>query len=75
MKKVLLNSIILLVLACAEYKAPDCIQTSGHRTSVEYSLEPFSKILVNENIELVIKEGVDFHISIEAGAHLISDIS
>lgn len=75
MKKVLLNSIILLVLACAEDKAPDCIQTSGHRTSVEYSLEPFSKILVNENIELVIKEGVDFHISIEAGAHLISDIS
>ena len=50
MKKVLLNSIILLVLACAEDKAPDCIQTSGHRTSVEYSLEPFSKILVNENI-------------------------
>ena len=75
MKKVLFNSIILLVLACAEDKAPDCIQTAGDRTSVEYSLEPFSKILVNENIELVVKEGVDFHLSIEAGAHLISDIS
>ena len=30
-----------------------------------------SKILVNENIELVVKEGVDFHLSIEASVDLI----
>lgn len=75
MKKIVLNSILLFVLACAEDHAPDCIQKGGSRLSVEYNLDAFNQILVNENIELTIQEGSNYHIKIEAGEHLISDVN
>ena len=67
-------SIAFIVLACTKDHAPDCIQKGGSRIFVEHNLDAFDQILVNENIELIIQEGSNYHIKIEAGEYLISDV-
>jgi len=74
-KTLVLICIAFFVLACAKDHAPDCIQKGGSRIFVEYHLDAFDQILVNENIELTLQEGSNYHIKIEAGEHLISDVN
>lgn len=74
-KKLGLISIAFLVFACAKDHVPDCIQKGGSRIFVEHHLDTFDQILVNENIELIIQEGSNHHVKIEAGEYLISDVN
>ena len=75
MRKIVLMCIAFFVLACAKDHAPDCIQTSGDRVWIEHNTDAFDQILVNENIELTLQAGLNYHIKIEAGEHLISDVN
>lgn len=68
-------SIIFLVLSCAKDNAPNCIQIAGDLTTIEHNIDPFDRILANENIELFLLQGSEYHLKIESGEHLISDIN
>jgi hypothetical protein len=74
MRKLIYYSIIALVLSCAKDNAPDCIQTAGSPSVMEQNIDSFNRILVNENIELILLQGSEYNIKIESGEHLISDI-
>jgi hypothetical protein len=63
------------VLSCAKDNAPDCIQSAGVVMTIEQNIEPFDRILVNENIELFLLQGSEYHLKIESGEHLISDVN
>lgn len=68
-------SIIFLVLSCAKDNAPNCIQIAGDLTTIEHNIDPFDRILANKNIELFLLQGSEYHLKIESGEHLISDIN
>ena len=75
MRMFLFYSIIFLVLSCAKDNAPNCIQIAGDLTTIEHNIDPFDRILANENIELLLLQGSEHHLKIESGEHLISDIN
>lgn len=75
MKILFFYSIIFLVLSCAKDNAPNCIQIAGDLTTIEHNIDPFDRILANENIELFLLQGSEYHLKIESGEHLISDIN
>jgi hypothetical protein len=63
------------MLACNSEHANDCFQTSGAIIQQEIILPNFTKILVNRDIELIIKEGVEQKVVIETGTNLLSDVT
>ena len=64
----------LLVFACNTEDTNDCFQTSGDIIQVEIYVNSFDQILVNRDIELVIKEAPDFKVTVETGENLINDV-
>lgn len=66
---------VLFLGGCNGENAPDCFQTSGELIREVISVESFDRILVNENINLVIKEGSSQIVEVETGKNLRKDVS
>lgn len=75
MKKYSIYLIVLFMWSCAKDQVSDCIQASGDLVVKEYDLDAFNRILVHENIELIIKMGSEHQLSVAAGEFLISDVT
>ncbi len=67
--------IALLVFACDSENAGDCFQKTGAIIQQERSVATFTKILVNRDIELIIKQGTTQKIIVESGENLLNDIT
>ena len=74
MKKLLYILLFVFTCACNSESASDCLQLDGDIIREYRSVEPFSKILVNEGIEMIIKEGAEYEIEVESGKNLMNDI-
>lgn len=74
MKKLLYIAYFLLVIACDSENAGDCFQTSGGIVKKEFTVPPFNKILVNRDVELIIKEGAAHNVLIETGKNLLNEV-
>ena len=74
MKKLFYIITLILVFTCDSEDASDCFQTSGSIIQQEISVDAFTKILVNRDIELILKQGLEFEVIIETGRNLINDI-
>ena len=74
MRKLLLL-LACFTLSCDSENGWDCIQTAGSTVEVYYDLEDFSKIRVNRNVELILKQGETQEVRIETGENLLSDVS
>jgi hypothetical protein len=74
MKKYIYLLICLLCFACNSEDAGDCFQTSGNIIQKEIPIESFNKILVNRDIELIVKDGPEYKVIIETGENLINDV-
>ena len=64
----------LSFFACNSEDAYDCFQASGSLIQQEISVSDFESILVNRDIELIIKEGSVYKVTIETGENLINDV-
>lgn len=73
MKKII-YIFLIFVFACDSEDGFDCFQTSGSTILQEIEVPGFSKILVNRDIELILKEGSDFEVIIETGENLLNDV-
>lgn len=75
MKK-LLNLLFILTLfsGCDSEYSGDCFQTAGEIIQEEIILSDFDKILINERVELIIKEGSERKVIVESGKNLINDV-
>lgn len=73
-KKLLYISLSLFVFACSSEDAPDCFQTAGSVIQQEFVVSEFNKILVNRDVELIIKEGPNYQVIVEVGENLMNDI-
>jgi hypothetical protein len=74
MKKLIYILCAIVLLACDSESASDCFQTSGPIIQKEIAVPSFEKILVNRDIELIIKEGSEYELIMETGENLINDI-
>lgn len=74
MKQLIYILICLLLVACNSEDASDCFQTEGHLVQQEIVANPFENILVNRDIELIIKEGLEYEVIVETGKNLLNDV-
>lgn len=74
MRQIIYILFIFLVFACDSENANDCFQKTGTIIQQEVTVETFSKILVNRDIELIIKAGNEQKVIIETGENLLNDI-
>ena len=74
MKKILYILTLTLFLTCNSEDANDCFQTSGAIVQQEIVVSTFEKILVNRDVELVLKQGTAFEVIIETGKNLLNDV-
>jgi hypothetical protein len=73
MKKLSIIWVFLILLSCSE-EGKDCFKSEGDLVSQEISVETFSKITISKGIDLVVKEGPEQIVFVEAGKNLIQDI-
>tara|TARA_B100000427_G_C15436226_1_gene563101 strand:- start:119 stop:868 length:750 start_codon:yes stop_codon:yes gene_type:complete len=66
---------IILFVSCDNDSVWDCIQLSGEQTSKVFSVENFDKIVVNRDINLIIRQGNDFNVEVYTGINLLDDIN
>lgn len=74
MRKILNILFIGLFFSCDSEHVNDCFQKTGEIIKQEVSVETFNKILVNRDIELIIKENSEQKIEIETGKNLFKDV-
>ena len=72
--KHLLYIFILFLFACNSEDAGDCFQTAGTTIQQEFEVTSFEKILVNRNVQLILKEDIEYSVLVETGENLINDI-
>ena len=75
MRKLIYILVFGLVLACDSEDAGDCFQKSGTIIQKEIFVSDFDKILVNRDIELIIREDVIQGVIIETGKNLMNDVT
>jgi len=76
MKQQIFVYIILFLLAsCSSEKAPDCFQTSGAITTESVTVASFSKIRIEDDVSLVIRQGPVQEVLIETGENLRNDVT
>lgn len=74
MKKLKFIVIAALFFACDSENANDCFQKTGAIIQQEMVVESFDKILVNRDIELILKEGLEQKVVVETGENLLNDV-
>ncbi|NAS29427.1 DUF2807 domain-containing protein [Flavobacteriaceae bacterium R38] len=72
--KRLIYILILIIFACDSESASDCFQTTGNIITETREVTAFSRILVEENVRMIIREGDNFEVLVEAGENLINDV-
>ena len=71
MNKLFYTLALLVTFSCDKEDAWGCIQTSGTPVTQELFVDPFEKILVNRDIELIVKHGADYKVEIQTGENLL----
>jgi len=74
MKKIVYILSLTLLFACNSEDAFDCFQTEGNLVQQEIIVNTFGRILVNRDIELIVKEGTEYIVIIETGENLLNDV-
>ncbi|WP_296384204.1 head GIN domain-containing protein [Winogradskyella sp.] len=74
MKKVAFLIVAFLIFACNSEDANDCFQTSGNIIQEVIDVTSFERILVNRDVELIIKETSEYKVTVETGENLINDV-
>ncbi len=67
--------IFALVCGCDSENAFDCFQKAGTTVQQDVVLPSFTKILVNRDIELILRDGTTPKVVIETGANLLNDVT
>lgn len=75
MKKTIVILILFFVFACDGESVSDCFQTAGNIVQEEVNVANFERILVNRDIELIIKQGNTQQVIIETGKNLLNDVT
>ncbi|MGB5942360.1 MAG: head GIN domain-containing protein [Leeuwenhoekiella sp.] len=71
---VLLPFFISVFISCDSDKGLNCFQSAGDKVEVEYDLDSFEAIVVEERIQLLLKDGPQQRVLLKTGENLVNDI-
>ena len=74
MKKLRLILIVLVIVACDSENVNDCLQSAGTTVQEERAVAAFEKIIVNRDVEMILKQEDEFKVVVESGENLLNDI-
>lgn len=74
MKKLFYIMIVVVLFSCTSENAGNCFQTAGGIVQEEIALDTFDKILVNRDVELILKQGNVQKVIVETGKDLWNDV-
>ncbi|MEH6764773.1 MAG: head GIN domain-containing protein [Aequorivita antarctica] len=75
MKKLFFAGLIFLLFSCDSENGWDCVKTAGDSISKEYIVADFSKIRIEDDVTLYLKQGETQEVTLETGENLLNDIS
>ncbi|MAZ27438.1 MAG: hypothetical protein CL868_10225 [Cytophagaceae bacterium] len=75
MRKYIFISILLLLFSCDSGEGLNCFQAAGDRVEKEFELDPFTTIVVEERVQLILKQGPQQKVVIGTGENLLNDIN
>lgn len=75
MKKWTYIIIGFLIYSCDSENASNCFQTAGDIIEEEFSVASFNRILVNRDIELIIRQGTEQQVVVQTGDNLLNDVT
>lgn len=71
---VIIISVLLVFASCKKEQECDCFNSTGQIIMEQRNVESFNTIVLNNNINLILKQDSFFSCSVEAGEHLLSGI-
>ena len=74
MKKALIVIVCMLIFTSCE-KPSDCVESSGATVIKDVPVLPFKKIKVYKGIEVVITQGAEYKVAIQAGQNFIDNVA
>ncbi|WP_163517319.1 head GIN domain-containing protein [Gelidibacter japonicus] len=74
MKKYIYILFAIVLLSCNAKVMPDCLQNAGPIIQMEVPVAAFSKIIVFERVQLILKEAPEHKVVVETGEYLRNDI-
>ena len=74
-RNIILQFLIVLLISCDAENANDCLQTDGTIITYEIEVPPFTKIQMEDDIRVILKQGPVQEVIIETGENLVSDLS
>ncbi len=73
-RNLILHLLIVLLFSCDTENANDCLQTDGDIITYEIELPVFTKIQMEDDIRVILKQGSEQQVIIETGENLVSDL-
>lgn len=64
----------MMFSSCQKMDPLDCLKSTGKDITIERSVSEFNKIVLNDNVNLVLSQGDDYSISISGGENLLDKI-
>lgn len=64
-----------MFIGCDSKNSSDCFQRSGSSVKKTIAVPSFNRILVNPNVEMILKEGEETSVNIETGDNLLDEIA
>lgn len=65
-------TLFILLFSCT--KPSDCFESAGNEVVKNFEVTPFSKIFVNRGIEVIVKQGPEYLVSVRAGENVIDAV-
>lgn len=75
MMKLFFVGLVFFMFSCDSENGWDCVQAAGDSISKEYIVSEFSKIRIEDEVTLYLKQGDMPQVKLETGENLLSDIS
>jgi len=66
--------VLIFLSSCDSENSFDCAQKAGDRIQQEFEVAEFNTIVVEQNLQLIIKEGQEQKVVVQTGENLINDI-
>ena len=63
------------LFGCDSENSFDCTRTAGSTVQKEINVPSFDRILVNENLQLVIRQDTTYSVVVETGSNLVNDVT
>lgn len=74
MNKLTYLVLLITIFSCSSEDANDCFQNAGTTIQHEVIVPEFETILVNRDVELIVKEAANFKVIIQTGENLLNDV-